>query len=141
MVMKMGANYVLFSAMGVAPKSDFDRAILTEKGFPLASIDALIEQGLTLKEISDLIISPRTLKHRKARKTQLSPAETERVIRIARILTLADKIFGTHEKAMRWLRNPDDRYENTAPIYMLVTETGGRLVEKLLWRIAEGVYA
>jgi putative toxin-antitoxin system antitoxin component (TIGR02293 family) len=137
----MAATPTLLSSFGVSPKSDFDLVKLTKEGFPVESVDALKKQGLTFTEISDIVISPRTLKYRKARGEALSCEESERVVRVARILELADKIFGSHEKAMGWLRDPDERYENTAPLYMLDTDGGGRLVEKLLWRIAEGVYA
>jgi putative toxin-antitoxin system antitoxin component (TIGR02293 family) len=137
----MPADPILFSEIGISPKSDFDLVKLTKEGFPVETVDALKRQGLTFTEISDIVISPRTLKYRKARGEALSREESERVIRVSRTIELADKIFGSHDKAMSWLRNPDERFENTSPLYMLDTDGGGRLVEKLLWRIAEGVYA
>ncbi len=137
----MASNPVLFAAIGVEPKSDLDLARMTEVGFPLASIDELKKQGLTFTEISDVIISPRTLKHRKARGEGLSREETERVIRMARIIAFAEKVFGSHDKAMGWLREADDRLDNRNALQMLKTETGGRLIENMLYQIDEGVFA
>ena len=137
----MAANPVLFAAVGVDPKSDLDLARMTEAGFPLASIDELKKLGLTFTEISDIIISPRTLKHRKARGEGLSREETERVIRMARIIAFAEKVFGSHDKAMGWLREADDRLDNRNALQMLKTEAGGRLVENMLYQIDEGAFA
>jgi putative toxin-antitoxin system antitoxin component (TIGR02293 family) len=137
----MSANPILFSEIGVSPKSDFELVKLIKEGFPVETVDVLKRQGLTFTEISDIVIPPRTLKYRKARGEALSREESERVIRVSRTIELADKIFGSHDKAMSWLRNPDERYENTSPLYLLDTDGGARMVEKLLWRIAEGVYA
>jgi len=118
----MAANPVILAAIGVEPKSDFDLARLTEEGFPLESVDEIKKQGLTFTEISDIIIAPRTLKHRKARGEGLSSEETERVIRVARIIAFADKVFGSHDKAIGWLREADDRLDNRNALQMLRTE-------------------
>jgi putative toxin-antitoxin system antitoxin component (TIGR02293 family) len=81
------------------------------------------------------------LKHRKARGEHLSHEETDRVVRVARVVALAESVFGNHEKALLWLRSPDDRIGNRSPLSMLQTESGGRLVENMLWQLDEGVYS
>jgi len=42
---------------------------------------------------------------------------------------------------MLWLRSVDDRLGERTPLSLLATESGGRLVESLLWAIDEGVYS
>jgi putative toxin-antitoxin system antitoxin component (TIGR02293 family) len=59
---------------------------------------------------------------------------------VGRVLALADQIFASHDKALLWLRTPDDRLNNRTPLSMLPTEAGGRLIEKMLWQIDEGIY-
>jgi putative toxin-antitoxin system antitoxin component (TIGR02293 family) len=71
----------------------------------------------------------------------LSNEESDRVVRVARILSLAEDVFASREKAFIWLRTADDRLDNRAPLRMLVTESGGRLVENMLWQIDEGIYS
>ena len=105
------------------------------------SITYLKEKGLTFSEVSEIVISPRTLKHRKARGGPLSVEEPGRLLRVARIISLADQVFGNHEKALDWLRQIDERIHERTPLSMLHTESGGRLVENLLWQIDEGVYS
>ncbi len=124
----------------IRSKSGFDLALIVENGLPTDSLSLLKEKGLTFSELSEIVISPRTLKHRKARGEHLSQEETDRVVRVARIVALAENVFGSHEKALRWLRSPDDRIDSRSPLSMLHTESGGRLVENMLWQIGEGVY-
>jgi putative toxin-antitoxin system antitoxin component (TIGR02293 family) len=126
--------------IGVSPRSEFELAEIVEQGLPTDSINHLKEQGLTFSELSEIVIAPRTLKHRKARGEHLSHEETGRMVRIARIFALADDVFGNHDRALIWLRSADDRINGRTPLSMLHTESGGRLVEKMLWQIDEGVY-
>jgi len=136
----MAANSNVLSFVGIKSASDLELALLAEKGLPLAAVQSLKDQGLTFTEISDIVISPRTLKHRKSRKEKLSSVETERVLRVARIIGLADKVFGSRLKALLWLRSVDDRLDHRTPMQMLANENGGRLVESMLWQIDEGIY-
>ncbi|MGH9621035.1 MAG: type II RES/Xre toxin-antitoxin system antitoxin [Bryobacteraceae bacterium] len=127
--------------IGVCPQSDFELAEMVEKGLPTDSVTRLKETGLTFSEIAEIVIAPRTLKHRKARSEPLSREETDRIVRVARIVALAEQVFGVHEKALGWLRLPDERLRGRTPLSMLRTESGGRLIEDLLWQIDEGVAA
>ena len=138
----MATNNLTFEQfIGVSQHSALDLAEIAEKGLPTNSLAYLKEKGLTFSEVSEIVISPRTLKHRKARGEQLSVEETERLLRVARILSLADQVFASHEKALTWLRQVDERINDRIPLSMLHTESGGRLVENLLWQIDEGVYS
>jgi len=122
-------------------ESEFDLAEIVENGLPTGSIAHLKEKGLTSSELSGIVISPRTLKLRKERGEQLSDEETGRVVRVVRIVALAEHVFGNHEKALIWLRSKDDRINQQSPLSVLRTESGGCLVEKMLWQIDEGIYA
>lgn len=127
--------------LGVSPKTEYDLPRIVEKGLPTDSLQLLREAGLTFTEVSEIIISPRTLKHRKSRGEALSHEEADRVVRMARVIGQAESIFGNREKALLWLRTADDRLDHRTPLSMLLTESGGRLVEEMLWQIDEGVYS
>jgi putative toxin-antitoxin system antitoxin component (TIGR02293 family) len=131
----------LIDYLGVPAQTEFDLAGIAEHGLPLDSIARLKAKGLTFSEVSDVVISPRTLKHRKARGERLSNEETDRVVRVARIVSLAEQVFRNHDKAFAWLRGADDRLNGRTPLSMLHTESGGRAVESMLWQIDDGVYA
>jgi putative toxin-antitoxin system antitoxin component (TIGR02293 family) len=136
----VATNLDIHSYIGISAQSEFDLAEMVEKGIPTDSIAYLRDSGLTFSEVSAIVIAPRTLKHRKTRGERLSHEETERAIRVGRVLARAEQVFGSHDKALLWLRTPDDRLSNRTPFSMLPTEAGGRLVESMLWQIDDGVY-
>jgi putative toxin-antitoxin system antitoxin component (TIGR02293 family) len=137
----MAAHTSVAQLLGVDPVSDFALAEIVENGLPIEHIQSLREAGLTFTEVSDLVIAPRTLKHRKSRGEALSPDEADRALRVARTITQAESIFGERERALLWLRTPNDRLGERTPLSLLRTESGGRLVEEMLWQIDEGVYS
>jgi putative toxin-antitoxin system antitoxin component (TIGR02293 family) len=120
--------------------NSFEMARVVEQGLPTDCVEELKDKGLTFTEIAQIVIPPRTLKHRKARGERLSAEETERFLRVVRVLELAERIFGNREKALDWLRAPDERMENRASLSLIGTEAGARLVEGQLWAIDEGMY-
>jgi len=137
----MATNLNIREYIGVQPKSEFDLAEIVETGLSTDTLALLKEKGLTFSEISEIVISPRTLKHRRARGEHLSHEETDRMVRVARIIALAESILGNHAKALLWLRTKDERIGGRSPLSMLQTDAGGRLIESMLWQIDEGVYS
>lgn len=77
---------------------------MVEEGIPISSVEILRNEGLTFSEVHGVVLPARTLKHRKDKKQPLSPEEADCTLRIAKILALADRVFGNHDKALRWLR-------------------------------------
>jgi putative toxin-antitoxin system antitoxin component (TIGR02293 family) len=126
--------------IGVNPPTDFELTQIVEKGIPLESLESLKEKGLTSTEISQLVIPARTLKHRKGRGQNLSREETERLLRVGRVLSFAEYVFGNRTKSLHWLRRQDDRLGDRTRLSLMATEAGGRLIEAMLWQIADGVY-
>jgi putative toxin-antitoxin system antitoxin component (TIGR02293 family) len=122
-------------------QSEKDLLQLVEDRLPTRVVTALLRHGLTDNEIYRLVIPRRTLTHRKSRQQPLTREESERVIRIARITALAEKIFGDENKALRWLRKSKQHFDGRTPLELLATESGARLVEEMLYRIDEGMAA
>jgi putative toxin-antitoxin system antitoxin component (TIGR02293 family) len=137
----MASSATLNDYLGIAPKSGLELAELVERGLPTENLELLKAKGLTFTEMATVVISPRTLKHRKARGENLSPEETERAVRVASTIALAEHVFGEREKAMRWLRSSNSRLEDRTPLSLVKTEAGRRAIEEMLWGIDEGVYS
>ena len=137
----MSTQPTLKDYLGIAPTSGLELAELVEKGLPTKNLELLKAKGLTFTEMAAVVISPRTLKHRTARGENLSPAETERAVRVARIAALAEEVFGNRETALLWLRGKDDRLNNRTPMSFLNSEAGGRQIEAMLHGIAHGIYS
>lgn len=66
--------------------------------------------------------------------------EPDRVLRVIRVLSSAEAVYGSRDRALAWLRKPIARLEDRSPISHLKTDTGSRIVEEVLIQIDEGIY-
>jgi putative toxin-antitoxin system antitoxin component (TIGR02293 family) len=132
----------LESKLGSPPlHTDQDVARLVETRLPLSTLGSLTSHGVSDAEIYNYILPRRTLAHRKSRQEPLTHEESDRAVRIARIVSLAEQVFGEDDKAARWLRKPKIRFEGRTKFELLRTEAGARLVEELLLQFQYGFVA
>jgi putative toxin-antitoxin system antitoxin component (TIGR02293 family) len=121
-------------------QSDQDAARLVEKRLSTSVLKSLVQHGLDESEVYELVIPRRTLSHRKARRERLTRDESDRAMRVGRIVALAGEVFGEEERALRWLRKPHRRFMERPPLELLATEAGARLIEEALHQIDDGMY-
>lgn len=103
-------------------------------------IQRLFDMGLSRDEVHSVIIPARTLQHRRSRNERLSVEESDRVIRALRVVSAAEGVYESRERALKWLRRPNPRLNDRTPISLLKTDTGARIVEELLGQIDEGYF-
>jgi putative toxin-antitoxin system antitoxin component (TIGR02293 family) len=120
-------------------------------------VHALIEQGLASSVLMNLLarfhrlprskllkavgMSERTVqRHKKPSSRPLSPDQSGRVWKLARIYAKATEVFGSQERAEQWLDEPAIGLNRKHPIELLTTIAGAELVEKFLGRLEHGVY-
>jgi putative toxin-antitoxin system antitoxin component (TIGR02293 family) len=103
-------------------------------------IQRLLDKGLSRDEVHSVIIPARTLQHRRSRRERLTVEESDRVIRALRVLSAAEGVYESRERALQWLRRPNPRLNDRVPISLLKTDTGARIVEELLGQIDEGYF-
>lgn len=116
---------------------------LIRKGLPSSSLIVLGEK-LDLKNAAlsqKLGIPQRTLTRRLSRHSRLTAAESDRIVRLARLYATAVEMIGNAAKAAAWLRTPNRALGGKIPIDQLDTDLGTREVENILGRIAYGVYS
>lgn len=110
-------------------------------GLPFYEFDALHELlQIPEDELGRFLgMSPATLQRRK-KSRQLTSAESERIVRFARLFGAALEVFETNEAARSWLKTPNPGTAQEAPLSYADTEFGAREVENLLGRIDHGVF-
>jgi len=118
-----------------------DLARVVEERLSTRAVDALRRTGLTDEEIYALVLPRRTLSHRLARRERLSVEESDRIVRILRITTFGEDVFGDRDRFWHWFRAPKRRFEGRSPLSLLTTAAGARVVEDLLGAIDEGFAA
>ena len=101
----------------------------------------LIQRGYSEEEVHHFVVPKRTLARRAAAKELLTVEETDKALRLGRIASLAEKVFGDPAKAHRWLRKPKRQLGDVTPIAYLASESGARIVEEMLHRIDHGMAA
>jgi putative toxin-antitoxin system antitoxin component (TIGR02293 family) len=113
-----------------------------EAGIPLDTMTNFVSaSGVELKDIYDIVIPARTLKHRRSRREALSTDESDKLARLVRIFDHAVTVFGDRDHARNWLVSPKKRFDQRTPLQMLRTDLGGRMVEEMLGQIDEGMFA
>jgi putative toxin-antitoxin system antitoxin component (TIGR02293 family) len=113
-----------------------------ESGVPTAILSEFAEaSGLALKDLYEVVIPARTLKHRRARREPLSRDESDKLARLVRIFDHAVRVFSDRIRAREWLEEPKRRFGERTPLDMLRTDAGGRMVEEFLGQIEYGMFA
>ena len=125
---------------------DFDQLI--RKGMPQAALyhvkktfDLSDETLASIIGVSLRTVARRRVVSQKLNKpaARLSPVESDRLYRFARILALAEDVFESREDAVEWLNSEQYGLGGAVPFTMLQTDAGSREVEELLLRIEYGV--
>jgi putative toxin-antitoxin system antitoxin component (TIGR02293 family) len=126
-----------------AVRSSDDLAQLVRSGLPASTV-ALLAATLAVERArmaERLNIPSRTLSRRLATRSRLTHDESDRTLRMARVVALAREVLGSDEKASRWMSNPNRALGGRKPFDELDTEPGVRSVEEVLHRIAYGIYS
>ena len=135
----LGGTKVLKKKVGTAS----DLVNLTREGLPADILPALAaELSMDRKAVAQAVgITERTLSRRLSTRSRLSSVESDRTVRLARVLALANETLGDISKASRWLQTPNRVLQGRTPFELLDTDAGVQSVETVLGRIAYGVYS
>ena len=96
--------------------------------------------GVTLETFADLISVPRSTFFRR-RGVRFAAAESEHIMRFARLWHIALAVFPNEKAARSWLSRPQYGLDGAIPLEYSKTELGARTVEDLMMRIHYGVLA
>lgn len=82
---------------------------------------------------------PESTAHRLIRDNRpLDSAASERVVRVADVIRVAEEVFGGRPAATRWLKMPNVALGDATPLSMLDTEPGASEVRRILSAISYG---
>jgi len=109
---------------------------------PFASIHALAKRlGAEPGEVLAVIgMSERTAARRKDQGF-LKPDEADRLLRVARVVEEATRVFGSQDKAARWLKTAHPMLSDATPFSLLDSDAGTKSVTDELTRIDYGDFA
>jgi putative toxin-antitoxin system antitoxin component (TIGR02293 family) len=114
---------------------------LIRRGLPIGAVQFILDSGrLTVTELDRIVLPRKTLTNRRKLGT-LTPEQSDRLVRVARVLAETEATFGNKEKAAAWLRRPTAPLAGERPLDLLDTDEGAREVSLLLGRIGHGIAA
>lgn len=126
----------------LAAEDPADIVATVREGLPTERFDVLREvldvSSGTLAEVVG--ITPSTLSRRRKRGT-FDKDESERILRVARLVARAIDVLDGMENARTWLTEPARGLGGEPPLEFADTEPGAREVERLLIRLDYGVYS
>ncbi len=129
------------AVVGGNPVAGVDLVKLVRRGLPVGAVQFVLDSGfLTAAELDRIVLPRKTLANRRKLGT-LTPEQSDRLLRVARVIAAAEETFGSREKAGTWLRRPTSALTGESPLDLLDTDEGAREVETLLGRIAHGIAA
>lgn len=129
------------SALGQSIRNSADLARAVQAGLPTVVLDYLRDAGFSSPEIEAVVAPARTLARRR-KEGRLTVDESAAVERIARILVVADRVLGSRESALAWLRRPQTtRLGGSMPLGYLHSDIGARVVEEILLQAEYGLTA
>jgi putative toxin-antitoxin system antitoxin component (TIGR02293 family) len=113
-----------------------------QKGLRFSELETLQNTiDLPFEQLAAKLCISRSTLHRRKAAGRLSPDESDKVMRLSRLLDHAAKVFGDVEKARAWLKFPQVGLGGAVPLDYAQTEVGAREVDDLLGRIDYGVYS
>lgn len=110
------------------------RAGLPKRSLQLVARRA-VEPGASITAFVYSVVPPATFK----RRSKLSVQESERTERLARVVALAETLWGDESEARAFLNRPHPLLESETPLNVARTEIGARRVEQLLHDIEHGL--
>ncbi|MDG3066619.1 antitoxin Xre/MbcA/ParS toxin-binding domain-containing protein [Thauera mechernichensis] len=130
------------SVLHARPRVLMDWIPLLRKGLPSASVDAATRiTRITQSELARALNIPERTLVRRKREGTLSPEESAKLVRFARVVERADGVFEDADAALGWMQSPNAALGGVTPLSLLDTELGADSVLDALGRIEHGVFA
>lgn len=122
--------------------NDLDLIAMSRSGLASKEMTSLAERlALSGKEIARLLtLSPRTY-HRRKPEEVLDPVASERLLLLTKLADHGYDVFENQHKFNQWIRQPLRILGGQAPLDLLDTSQGIKVVDTVLGRIEYGVYS
>ncbi len=130
------------SVLHARPRVTTDWIALIRQGLPSASVDAVVRlTRITQSELARALAIPERTLARRKREGVLSPEESAKFIRLARLVERAGTVFEDTDSALNWLQSPNASLGGITPLSLLDTDIGAESVLDTLGRIEHGIFA
>lgn len=110
-----------------------------KSGLPSKGWAALVSTlGTSEKDLAEVVQIPPTTLARRKKSGRFTLEESERLFRLARLVTQARAVFRSEEGVARWFKKPNRALGGKTPLEYASTPIGAEEVERVLDRILDG---
>jgi putative toxin-antitoxin system antitoxin component (TIGR02293 family) len=135
-------SYFVYGPTGRATFSSSKLIEVLRAGLPVQELNDLqATLAVPMEKLVPMLGISRATLHRRKAAGRLDQAESDRVVRFARLMGKAVEVMESEENARQWLTSPQFGLGGAVPLEYAETEVGAREVENLLGRIEYGVYS
>jgi putative toxin-antitoxin system antitoxin component (TIGR02293 family) len=128
--------------LGKAVTSLLELNDAVERGLPKATLRIVVQHvfpdASDQRALMRRIVPEATYKRRRER---LSPVESERTERLARVVAIAEDVWQDRDQARCFLTTPHPEIGGKTPVDAALTELGARQAEEVMARIVYGLPA
>ena len=118
---------------------------LVREGLPVKSVYSLqyhLGKHVTIENIAKVVrTSSRTLQAKRKTKDLLGALPTDRLLKLAEIVALAEETFDTKEDAKNWLITSSAYLHDESPFNYCDTDVGADKVKEMLLQIQYGIFS
>ena len=128
--------------LGSKVRQEDDLIKKIQQGLPYKTLESVMATtAISLALLSHFLgVTERTLQRRQAQKV-LTKAESDRIVRLAKLFERTAKVLGDREEAKTWLHHPNITLGNRTPLEMMDDPISEERVYAVLGRIEHGVYS
>jgi putative toxin-antitoxin system antitoxin component (TIGR02293 family) len=128
------------SLLGIDAHGPFELVEALREGLPTRAFVALASTlGVSESDLARMLAIPQRTLTRRLQAGRFKPEESERILRLARVIESAQELFSSRERVRHWLIRPAPALGGRTPLIYLDTDIGTREVENLLGRLKHGI--
>lgn|SRR5690606_16502727 len=117
-----------------------DLVARVREGLPFAAAAAVMDTyGISRDALCAILHLSRRNFLRRRTQQRLSPDESDRLYRLARVLAHANRVFEDPRASAEWVHTPNPALGGTPPLALLDTDLGVEQVDQVLGRIEHGI--
>jgi putative toxin-antitoxin system antitoxin component (TIGR02293 family) len=129
------------AVLGASVHSAQDLEAAVETGLPKQALRLTVNRAYASAKDARTMLYRVVPEATYKRRSRLTPAQSERTERLARVIAEAEHVWGNRADAQAWLSKSHPELENRTPLEAAMSELGARRVEELLSRIFYGIPA
>lgn len=117
-----------------------DLAKRVREGLSFSALTSVVQQyAISHDVVCEILHLSRRNFLRRRQQNRLSPGESDRLYRLARVLAHANRVFEDPEESADWIQTPNTALGKQQPLTLLDTDIGVQQVDQVLGRIEHGI--